>query len=124
MSAGTGIALSPHSILLFGGDKGETFHQAETLIAAIADEKNEEKKQQLNQQKIQVQASHPGFSNQVLEYNTLHETCQILDSIPFPSPVTTVTFPFKNYVIIPSGEIKAGVRSPHILWGKMKSDKK
>ena len=29
LSAGTGMATGTHSILLFGGDKGETFHKVE-----------------------------------------------------------------------------------------------
>ncbi|RYZ45135.1 MAG: hypothetical protein EOO14_26160, partial [Chitinophagaceae bacterium] len=46
LSAGTGLAAGKHSILLFGGDTGETFHKTEGLIAAIASETDESKKQE------------------------------------------------------------------------------
>ncbi len=122
LSAGTGMATGTHSILLFGGDKGETFHKVEMLIAAINAEKDELKKQQLVQQKNKLQMSHPGFCKEVLCYSIITDEWTVVDSIPFDTPVTTVAFKWGNEVLIPSGEIKAGVRSPYILSAKLNSD--
>ena len=119
LSAGTGMAAGTNHILLFGGDKGETFHKTEELIIAIANEKDEAKKQQLNQQKIKLQATHPGFSKEVLLYNTIKDTWEKIGNIPFASPVTTVAVKWKGDVVIPGGEIRAGVRTPNILIGKI-----
>lgn len=119
LSAGTGMAYGLHCILLFGGDKGETFHKTEELIAAINTEKSETKKQQLIQQKAALQASHPGFSNQVLQYNTCTNEWKAVGIIPFPVPATTTAVKWENEVVIPSGEIRAGVRTPNILVGEM-----
>lgn len=124
LSAGTGMATGTHSILLFGGDKGETFHKVEILIAAINAEKDDLKKQQLIQQKNQLQISHPGFCKDVLCYNTITGEWNVVDSIPFSTPVTTVACKWGNDVLIPSGEIKAGIRSPYILSAKLNSDLK
>lgn len=115
LSAGTGVAYQSNEILLFGGDKGETFHKAEELIAAIAAEKDSVKKEDLNQQKIKVQSTHPGFSKEVLLYNTEKDEWTVAGTIPFAVPVTTTAFISGGYVFIPSGEIKAGVRSNQIL---------
>ncbi len=124
LSAGTGIIFSKNNIFLFGGDKGETFHRTEALIAAIALETDGEKKQLLNQQKIQLQTNHPGFSNKVLCYNSTTGVCKIIGKIPYFTPVTTLACKWDNEVLIPCGEIKAGVRTPQILWGKISNQVK
>ncbi len=115
LSAGTGIAVGSNTLLMFGGDKGETFHQVETLLAAINAENDEVKKQALIAQKNQLLTTHPGFTKDIISYNTQTDEWTKIGDMPFDAPVTTTVFKWKNRVIIPSGEIKAGVRTPHIL---------
>lgn len=115
LSAGTGALYKKNCIVIFGGDKGVVFHQTELLIAAINNEKDESKKQELILQKNKLQLTHPGFSNEVLIYDTETNDWQTIGTIPFATPVTTTAVKWKNEFIIPSGEIKAGVRSPSIL---------
>jgi N-acetylneuraminic acid mutarotase len=119
LSAGTGIVCDAENILLFGGDKGIVFHKTETLIAAINAEKDPVKKQELIQEKNKLQSEHPGFSNEVLIYNIENDAWNIAGTIPFDTPVTTTAVQWKSGIIIPSGEIKAGVRSPNILGVKI-----
>lgn len=119
LSAGTGMATGSDFILLFGGDKGETFHKTEELIAVISKETDPAKKQSLNEQKTQVQSTHPGFSKEVFIYSTVHDKWSMLGSIPFDVPVTTAAVEWGGDVLIPSGEIKAGIRTPQILQGKI-----
>ncbi len=119
LSAGTGIATGPHYIFLFGGDRGETFHKTEELIVGINNEKDEAKKSRLSEQKITLQSSHPGFSKEVLLYNTITDKWKKVGYIPFDSPVTTTAIEWNGTVLIPGGEIKAGVRTPQILAGKI-----
>ncbi len=118
LSAGTGVALNNEQILLLGGDKGTTFHKVETLIAAIDKETDAQKKEALNAQKIQLQSTHPGFSNEMILYDCIKDTCVIIGKIPFAVPVTTNAFKSGNQLFITSGEIRAGVRAPYILTGK------
>lgn len=119
LSAGTGIAAGKTFVLLFGGDRGETFNQTEKLIAAINAEKDPAIKEALNQQKIQLQAGHPGFSKDVLLYDTQSNEWTKLEPIPFEVAVTTTAVKWNNRVYIASGEIKAGVRTPQILFGSI-----
>ncbi len=119
LSAGTGLIINPNSMVLFGGDKGETFHKVEVLLAAINEESNLEKKQELINEKNKIQSSHPGFSKEVLVYNINTDKWKTINSIPFDVPVTTLAIQYQNEIIIPSGEIKAGVRTPKILIGKI-----
>jgi N-acetylneuraminic acid mutarotase len=119
LCAGTGIGTPQGSIFLFGGDNGTTFHQSETLNAAASRENDPVKKQALIAQRTRLQSTHPGFSNEVLVYNTATDVWSVAGSIPFETPVTTVAVAWHNYVVIPGGEIRAGVRTPQILLGEL-----
>ncbi len=115
LSAGTGVAAGSAGIVLFGGDRGTTFSKVENFNADISKAKTEAEKKQLTQQKIQLLEAHPGFSKEVLLYNINTGKCKTAGTIPFPVPVTTTAFWWDNIAMIPSGEIKAGVRTPNIL---------
>ena len=115
LSAGTGITINDHIFMLFGGDKGDTFHKVETLLATINVEEQGDNKQTLIERKNQLLAAHPGFSKEILMYDTLTDDWTKIGNMPFDTPVTTPIFNWGGRVIIPSGEIKAGVRTPHIL---------
>lgn len=119
LSAHSGVVISPDYILIFGGDKGTTFNQSETLTAAINKETDDEKKKLLVDKKIELQSSHPGFSRGVLLYNTVTGKWLRCNEIPFDVSVTTTAVLWGNEIIIPGGEIKAGVRTPSILMGKI-----
>jgi len=122
LSAGTGAALDK-CIFLFGGDKGEVFHRTELLLSEISKENDPELKKQLVEKKNSLQQAHPGFDNNILMYDTDNDTWKITGSLPFPVPVTTSALSSGNAVIIPSGEIRAGVRTPLILEGIFKKKK-
>jgi len=119
VSAGTGIAIQSNHILLLGGDKGETFSKEEKINAAIRDEKDEQKNKQLVAEKIALLESHAGFTSDVLLYNTIDDTWKKINVLPVGSPVTTTAVKWGGDIIIPSGEIQAGVRTPRILIGKI-----
>lgn len=122
LSAGTGVAVNSQELLLLGGDAGASFHKTEVLLQAIAKEKDSVRKEVLINEKAKVQSTHPGFSNKVLLYNTVKNEWKQLGEIPFPSPVTTTAIKWDNQIIIPGGEIKAGVRTPYILEAKIISN--
>jgi N-acetylneuraminate epimerase len=115
LSAGIGVSYGNSLILLFGGDIGTTFHKTEELIYAINNEKDPGKGQQLSAEKIKVQSTHPGFCKQVLLYNTEKDKWKAVSSIPYDSPATTTAVKWDNEIIIPGGEIRAGVRTSQIL---------
>jgi N-acetylneuraminate epimerase len=117
LSAGTG-AVYKNQILLFGGDKGETFHRTEESIAAINSTTDQATKKKLTDEKTALQSSHPGFSKEVLSYNINTNEWNKIGTIPYDTPVTTTAITWGNCFFIPSGEIKAGVRSPYILSAK------
>jgi N-acetylneuraminic acid mutarotase len=119
LSAGTAVSTGNDEIIVLGGDRAETFTRVEQALAAIAiaDEKS---KASLINQKNQLLSNHPGFSKAVLAYNPSTGICKAIGEIPFPSPVTTTALIYQDTIILPTGEIRAGVRTPTLLTATIK----
>lgn len=115
VAAGFGIGNGWNSLLYIGGDTGETFNRVEKLLQAIAAEKDELERQQLIQQKNQLQINHPGFSKEVLQYDVIKDEWKSAGHVSVDMPVTTQVAASHSGSFIPSGEIKAGVRTTQIL---------
>lgn len=123
LSAGTGVAVGATYLLLFSGDKGEVFTRSEQLIAAIAKEQDPVKLEALTRQRVALMESHPGFSGEVLLYNTVTDVWSSETPSPFPGQVTTTAVKWGNQIFLPLGEIRAGVRTPEITAAKISSPK-
>lgn len=119
MSAATAVAFGETGILLMGGDKGTIFHQIETFNENIAVAKTEQERQRLQTEKIQLLNNHPGFSRDVLAYNTIKDCWTKIGELPGFGPVTTTAIKWNDAIFIPSGEIKPGRRTPEILMSKI-----
>jgi N-acetylneuraminic acid mutarotase len=117
LSAGAGVLLDENRLLLIGGDKGDVFHQVEKLIEEIARTSDPVRRQELVLQKARVQSSHPGFSKDILLYDMLRDEWRVYGELPFPAPATTTAVRWGDDIVIPGGEIRAGVRTPQILVG-------
>ena len=122
LSAASGVALGK-DLLVISGDRGKTFHQAEQLIAEINREYDPVKKELLNQRKIKVQSAHPGFSREVFKYDTSRNIWVKLKGLVLYGTVTTAAVSADDEIFIAGGEIRAGVRTPTILTGKIKFEK-
>lgn len=120
--AGTGGAINSNHFVLFGGDKGTVFHQVEQLIASINAQQDPKSRSKLVDKKNKLQIEHPGFSKEVLVYDAIQDSWTTVGPIPFETPVTTVAIKWGDAFIIPSGEIRAGVRSSTILTVKLNSN--
>ena len=88
------------------------------INVAINDEKDEQKREEQVKKRIALLDAHAGFTREVLLYNIVTDTWKKLNPLPFGS-VTTTAIKWGDDIIIPSGEIKAGVRTPLILMGKI-----
>lgn len=119
LSAGTGYASGNH-LFLFGGETGTTFSKVEALLAAINTASSATAKEYLIQQKNELLTTHPGFSNEILHINLETGDISNAGKMPYPVPVTTTACRMNNTLIIPSGEIRAGLRTPHILSASLK----
>jgi N-acetylneuraminic acid mutarotase len=119
ISAATAITGGLHEILLIGGDKGDVFHQIETLNALIAKAATEDEKQRLLQQKLVLLNNHKGFSKDIYLFNTVKNSWQKVGELPFYGQVTTTAVKWNNEIFIPGGEIKPGIRTAAISMGKL-----
>jgi len=94
------------TLLIFGGDDGELAPEAANL-----------------------KENHPGFSKQILNYNTLTNTWKVTgkiftakkyDAVKNPNgsiwaPVTTTLTVWKGNIVIPGGEVRPATRTPNVL---------
>jgi len=70
--------------------------------------------------------AHPGFLGSILSYNTVTDRWANAGSFPMEgsfAPVTTPVVFWDGKVILPTGEIKPGVRSPQVLIGEVGGSK-
>ena len=122
LSAGTGIADGSSHIFLFGGDRGETLHKSEVLFESIKRENDPVQIRELKKERGRLLSAHPGFSKEILLYNTVENTWKVFDSLSYDAPATTMAVKWGTDIILPSGEIRAGVRSPYLLMGKLRKN--
>ncbi|UAY55957.1 hypothetical protein [Arachidicoccus terrestris] len=120
LSAHSGVTFDAETLLVFSGDRGETFLRTEALLLQIAAATEPQKKAALIREKNKLQASHPGFVPAVLAYQVNRDSWSEIDTIPFPGQVTTTAVIWDDQVIIPCGEIRAAVRTANIITGTLK----
>ena len=119
LSAGTGFAIDENKILLTGGDRGDIFNRLEKLNVDIAKSVSDRKRRFLEGEKLKILSQHPGFSRVLLMYNSLTDSWSKLGELPFPAQVTTMGVKWDDDMVIPSGEIQPGIRTPYIILGKI-----
>lgn len=121
LAAGTGACVGKY-ILMFGGDPGNTFGKVEKLLAEINKEKDEINRVELTKQKNFLLQNHPGFSREILAYDSELDQWHHAGNLPFDTPVSTTALQWGRRKIVPSGEIRAGVRSLLVWAATVKSE--
>ncbi|AFL85756.1 SSS sodium solute transporter [Belliella baltica DSM 15883] len=101
-------------ILLFGGVTGSYFSKLEALALNINNSDNDEEKADLEEERKKLIAEHPGFINQIFSFHAVTKSWTVIDDMPFSSPVNTTAVTSGNYILVPSGEISPGIRTPEI----------
>lgn len=118
LAAGTGLFLDDR-LLIFGGDDASTFHQVEELIAQASKMVAGVEQDSVIAQKNRLQRNHPGFPKSVWSLDLSSMEWQQLQDLAGVSPVTTTAVLHGDVIFIPTGEMKAGVRTDQILVGKI-----
>jgi cyclically-permuted mutarotase family protein len=118
ISAANAVPWRKRFILVIAGDDGRLFHRLETFNAKIAAEKNDSARKLLESGKLNLIAHHPGFSRDVLQYDTKNDRWTRIGKLPGFGPVTTRAVLWDGDIFIPGGEIKPGTRTRDILMGK------
>ncbi|WP_227687118.1 Kelch repeat-containing protein [Spirosoma arboris] len=108
------IAFGSQSLVVFGGDDGKRLRQIEALTNQVKVLPEGVDKEKRTTERNNLQIDHPGFIKTVWQLRTDTKIWSVVDTLPFPSPVTTPLVRWGNSVIIPSGEITPGIRTPAI----------
>jgi cyclically-permuted mutarotase family protein len=114
VAAHEATATDTGKILVFGGDDGVRLRQIEQLNNRIASEPRDPKVAQWITQRNELQANHPGFRREVWQYELTSQRWSVVDTLPFPTPVTTALVRWQGAFVLPSGEISPGIRTPSI----------
>ena len=115
LAAGSAVAVGANHILLFGGDDGKIFNRLEKFAADIESANDSLQRQQLIGQRNEALQNHPGFSKAIWAFHTITQTWVLMSKLPSESQVTTTVLKWDDRIIIPSGEIAPGIRTPKIL---------
>lgn len=69
---------------------------------------------------LDLRDKHPGFPPDVLVYHTITDTWTRRGRLlkGFWPPVTTNTAVWRNRYVVPSGEARPGIRTPHVCWAE------
>lgn len=111
------MAYGANTVFIFGGDDGRQFLERSKLEQAIAAASNQTVKDSLQRLLKQAFLSHQGFKKAILHYNTITNTFSRIGTLPEQAPVVTNAVLWDDKIFLPSGEIKPGVRSPHVVVG-------
>lgn len=116
--AGTAFPLGSSNIVFCGGASGELLLQEQQLRNRLTRAIHIRDTLAILSAKhalIQYFKGHPGFSADILLYNTVTKTVTVVGQSGFPLPVTTKAVPWGKSVLITSGEIRPGVRTSDLL---------
>jgi SSS family solute:Na+ symporter len=116
--AGTAIASGANHILFFGGADGKLFLELEQLQRDTEQTANKTKAETAKKELLQLLNNHPGFSNDILAYHTITDTWVKAGKLPTTSHVTTTAVKWDGSFVIPTGEIRPGIRTPKIWKGQ------
>lgn len=123
LSAGTGVAYGNRWIILIGGDQGNLYSRTELFNDSIARSPEGPDRNRVIQEKDEFLTTHPGFSRDVLAFNTRSAVLKKLGVLPVASQVTTTAFWWNDRIIIPGGEVRPGVRTALISSLKITKEK-
>lgn len=108
------VAMGSLSLFIFGGDDGKRLRQIEALSNQVNQLPEGVEKERCRTERNNLQINHSGFIKTVWQFRTDTKTWSVVDTLPFPTPVTTPLVRWGNSVVMPSGEITPGIRTPAI----------
>lgn len=107
-------AMGSMHLMIYGGSDEILFNQLEQYGLQISKENNDSIRQNLIRSRNNILNTHPGFSRDILAYNTITKKWFVHDSLDIKIPVTALSFSDQDNFIIVSGEISPGIRTPKV----------
>lgn len=110
MGASAEVMGSMH-IMVYGGSDAVLFDELENIGLQLPNASNDSLTNQLTTRRDDILNNHPGFSNEILAYNTITKKWFVYDTLDTKIPVTALTFKTNEDFVIVSGEVAPGVRT-------------
>ncbi len=101
-------------ILIFGGDDGGRFLRQERLERAVRAAADPQQREPLARLLAEWCDGHPGFGRDILAYNVDTNTWTKAGELPATSRLTTAAALWRSAIVIPTGEVRPGVRTPAV----------
>lgn len=108
------------TIFVFGGDTGELFRQRNELEIAARKAASFPEKDSLAKVLERSFKDHPGFDRTIYAFNTITNTFHKVGMLPREPAVTTQAILWDDQIVLTSGEIKPGIRTPELWIGKLR----
>lgn len=107
-------AIGSMHIIVYGGSDEVLFDKLENYALQLASEPNDSIAKTIIEERNALLNNHPGFSKEMLAYNTVTKQWFVEETLPKKVPVTALNFSSKDGFIIVSGEVSPGVRTPKV----------
>lgn len=101
-------------IMLYGGSDEVLFNKLENISLQLATAQNDSLVNTLKAKRDSILNNHPGFSKEILAYNTITKKWFVYVSLKTQIPITALTFKNNDDFMIVSGEVAPGVRTPNV----------
>ena len=106
-------------IMVYGGSDEMIFDELENITLQIGTAQNDSIKNALQSKRDNILNNHPGFSKDILGYNSITKKWFVYDSLKTPIPVTALAFKSNDDFIIVSGEMSPGIRTANVQMYKI-----
>lgn len=115
LMGGVATPMGSMNICFYGGSDEVIFNELVRLERDIKREENQKKKEALINKKVNILENHPGFSNEILSFNTVTKKWLVQEKVEATFPVTTLAVENGEELMIISGEISPGIRTPNTI---------
>lgn len=125
--AGVAAPVGNDEIWIMGGDRGDRFRELEAHDLAVEALKARAAEGYLPPEELERQTArelaakralyldHPGFGREVLAFNVRRETWRVAGLAGWAPQVTTLAVKVGETIVVPSGEVRPGVRTPAVV---------
>ena len=110
MGASAEVMGSMH-IMVYGGSDALLFDELETIALDMGKVANDSTATALTSRRDDILNNHPGFSKDILAYNTITKKWFVYAHLSSEIPVTALAFKNDNDFLIVSGEVSPGIRT-------------
>lgn len=108
-------AMGSMHVLVYGGSDEVEFNELENIALSLKTEENDSIVNTLLAKRDDILNSHPGFSRDILAFNTITKKWFVYDTLEVGLPVTALGFKHGDDFIMVSGEKSPGIRTPNVI---------